>query len=140
MKESEKNFLKSLCKYCISKYTISNSGPLISSLIYQLCKYVDIDVPVIQGVLRVHINDNYSRSFAHCFNVYKGIVLDASIYQFALTNRAIGHLFPVYVFGNVPAHIDYIMERILTVDFQTKFSKNFWKMYLEMLKTIILNL
>lgn len=131
MKKSEKIFFKNLCQYCIGKYTILNSGPLISSLIYQLCKYVDMDVPAIQGILRVHINENYSRSFAHCFNIYNGIIIDASIYQYALTNKVISHLFPIYIFSIVPEHIDYIMQRRLNANSQIKFSREFLKNALE---------
>lgn len=131
MKNSKKIFLKNICEYCMGKYMLLNSGPLISSLICQLCKYVDMDVPAIHGIIRIHISENYSRSFAHCFNIYDGIIIDASIYEYALTNKAISHLFPTYVLSNVPEHMDYIMHGELTVDSQIKFSDKFLKNILE---------
>ncbi|MCE7700212.1 MAG: hypothetical protein K8E24_015740 [Methanobacterium paludis] len=131
MKNFEKTFLKSICEYCIGKYMILNSGPLIASLIYQLCKYADMDVPAIRGIVCVHINENYSRNFAHCFNIYNGTIIDASIYEYALTNKVISHLFPTYVLSNVPEHMDYIMHGELTLDSQIKFKDKFLKNALE---------
>ncbi|MCI1943774.1 hypothetical protein [Clostridium luticellarii] len=131
MRKNEKILFENICKYCIGKYTLLSSGPLIPSLICQLCKYADMDVPVIRGILRVQINENYIRSFAHCFNIYNGSIIDASIYEYALTNKAIGHLFPIYILDNIPPHIDYIMQEELVVDSQVKFSEQFLKNSLE---------
>lgn len=123
MNNTEKMFLKNICKYCIDKYTILNNGPLIASLINQLCNHVNMDVPAIQGIVRLHINDNYSRSFCHCFNVYNGCIIDASIYQYALIYRSIENLFPTYIVQNTPEYMDYIIDNKMSTKHKVKFSE-----------------
>ena len=135
MKVSEKNFLENVCKYCINKYTISNNGPLISSFIYQICKYEDMDVPSMQGILRIYLNQNYSRNFAHCFNVYQGAIVDASLYQYALVNKPIENFFPVYIVNIPPPHIDYIIYNEIKKDSQIKFSNKFLENALKSIKS-----
>ncbi|ADK14202.1 conserved hypothetical protein [Clostridium ljungdahlii DSM 13528] len=134
MNISEKTFLKNVCKYCINKYTISNNGPLIASLIYQICKHEDMDVPAMQGILRIYINKNYSRSFAHCFNVYRGVIVDASLYQYALVNKPIENLFPVYIVDATPPHIEYTIYNEIKKDSQVKFSDKFLENTLKNIK------
>ncbi|BAH06208.1 hypothetical protein [Clostridium kluyveri] len=133
MKISEKTFFKNVCKYCIDKYTISNNGPLMASLINQLCNRIDMDVPAVQGIVRLRINDNYSRSFAHCFNVYNGNIIDASIYQYALIYRSIENLFPTYVVQNTPDYIDYRIDNKMSIKHKVKFNK-------ELLENILKNI
>ncbi|APM38640.1 hypothetical protein [Clostridium kluyveri] len=133
MKISEKAFFKNVCKYCIDKYTISNNGPLMASLINQLCNRIDMDVPAVQGILCLRINDNYSRSFAHCFNVYNGNIIDASIYQYALIYRSIESLFPTYVVQNTPDYIDYRIDNKMSIRHNVKFNE-------ELLENILKNI
>lgn len=134
MKAFEKTFLENVCKYCISKYTISNNAPLIASLIYQICKHENMYVPAIQGILRICINENYSKSFAHCFNVYRGVIIDASLYQYALVNKAIENLFPLYIVSTTPSHIDYIIHNEIKKDSQVRFSDKFLENTLKNIK------
>ncbi|MFL0196520.1 hypothetical protein ACJDU8_13275 [Clostridium sp. WILCCON 0269] len=136
MNNSEKNFLNNVCKYCVNKYTVSNSGPLIASLIQQLCKYVNMDLPAVQGIVRLHINENYSRSFAHCFNIYDGGIIDASIYQYSLIYKSIENLFPTYIVCNTPEHIDYIINNKMQPKSIVKFNDEFLKSILEDIKNI----
>ncbi|MCH3963215.1 MAG: hypothetical protein LKE46_02990 [Clostridium sp.] len=125
MDKNTKNFFRKLCKYCLDNYTISNSGPIISSLIYFLCKSLDIDAMAVRGLLTIHIDDNYSKNFAHCFNVYNGIIIDASIYQYALINRRIAHLVPMYIVETIPYHIEYTVYEEISEDYRFKFSHKF---------------
>lgn len=106
MKNTEKELFTNICSYCIKKYQILNNGPTIANLIYQLCRYMDIDVPACQGILYVEIN-GYKRQYAHCFNVYNAQIIDASIYQFALINKSIEHMFPLFIVGVLPEHLEY---------------------------------
>ena len=134
MNNSEKAFLKNVCKYCIDNYTISNNGPLIASLIDQLCLHVNMDVPAVQGILHLRINDNCSRSFAHCFNVYNGSIIDASIYQYALIYRSIENLFAIYVVQNTPDYIDYRIDAKMNRKHRFKFNKKLLQNILEDIK------
>ena len=134
MNISEKTFLENVCKYCINTYTISNNGPLIASLICQICKHEDMDVPAMQGILRIYINENYSKSFAHCFNIYRGVIVDASLYQYALVNKPIENLFPVYIVNTTPPHIEYTIYNEVKKDSQIKFSNKFLENALKSIK------
>ncbi|WP_446899094.1 hypothetical protein ACSVC9_04135 [Clostridium sp. LBM24168] len=125
MDKYRRNFFKKLCKYCIDNYTISNSGPIISSLIYSLCKYLDIDAMAVRGILTIHINEKYSKNFAHCFNTYNGIIIDASIYQYAIMNKKIEHLIPIYIVESIPYHIEYTIQKEIPEDYRFKFSHRF---------------
>lgn len=136
MNNSEKTFLTTVCKYCIDNYTISNNGPLIASLISQLCLHVNMDVPAVQGIVRFRINDNYSRSFAHCFNVYNGSIIDASIYQYALMYRSIENLFPTYVVQNTPDYIEYRIDAKMNKKHRVKFNEKLLKNILKDIKDI----
>ncbi|WP_368487801.1 hypothetical protein [Clostridium sp. BJN0013] len=134
MNNAEKTFFKNVCKYCIDKYIISNNGPLIASLINQLCNHVNMDVPAVQGIVRLHVNDNYSRSFAHCFNVYNGNIIDASIYQYALIYRSIENLFPIYVVQNIPDYIDYRIDNKMSIKHKVKFNEKLLENILKNIK------
>lgn len=125
MNKSDKDILKKICEYCITNYSISNSSPIISSLIYELCKFHNIDAIPVQGIITICINNIYSRSFAHCFNVYDGIIIDASIYEYALINKRIEHLIPMYIVDHIPYHIEYSIQNPMSEDYRFKFSKEF---------------
>lgn len=127
MDESKKNFLKNICKYCINNFIISNSGPIIPSLIYELCKFLDMDAMAVRGILTIHINNQFSRSFAHCFNICDGIIIDSTIYQYAIMNRQIEHIIPMYIVENFPYYIDYTIQNELPQTCYFKFSEKFLK-------------
>ncbi|KOF55766.1 hypothetical protein AGR56_18310 [Clostridium sp. DMHC 10] len=124
MDSEEKVFFKSLCKLCISNYQILNSANLVSALISQISRVRGIDVPVIEGILYVEIK-NHKRNYAHCFNMYKGQVIDATIYSHALLNKNFEGLFPLYVVGNEPGHIEYSVISEVYLDSQFKFKEDF---------------
>ncbi|WP_416176539.1 hypothetical protein [Clostridium sp.] len=127
MKKQEKIFFENICKYCIKNYTISNSSPIISSLIHEICNFLDIDSIAVRGVITININENLSRSFAHCFNLCNGVIVDSTIYEYALINNNLKHLIPLYVVENIPYNIDYIVQDELPKNQQFKFSKKFLK-------------
>lgn len=95
---------------------------MISSLIYQCCRQLDMDVPAVEGLLSVEFN-GYKRQYVHCFNVYKSNIIDASIYQFSLINKAIADLFPLYIVGNFTEHIEYSIVNEIKYENQIKFKK-----------------
>jgi hypothetical protein len=82
-----------------------------------------MDVPAVEGLLSVEVN-GYKRQYAHCFNVYKSNIIDSSIYQFAVINKAIESLFPLYIVGSMPEHIEYSIMHEIKYDTQIKFKKN----------------
>lgn len=120
----EMDMIKSICNYCINRYQILNSAPIISSFIYQLCRELDIDAPAVQGILSIEVN-GYKRQFAHCFNKYKFNIVDATIYQYAFINKSIDHLFPILVIGNTPDNIEYSIHNEIKWDSQIKFRKDY---------------
>lgn len=136
MNNEESNLFNSICEYCINKYQILNSAPIISNFIYQICRHIDMDVPSIQGILIIEVN-GYKRQFAHCFNVYNGSIIDATIFQFAIINKTINNIFPFYVVGNIPEHIDYIINNEIKLDFQTKFSKDYIEKAIHEIKNMV---
>lgn len=121
---SNMEIIKSICCYCINRYQISNSAPIISSFIYQLCKELDIDVPAVRGILSVEVK-GYKRQFAHCFNIYNCDIIDATIHQYAFINKSIDTLFPIFVAGNVPENIEYLIHNEIKLDSQIKFRKQY---------------
>lgn len=127
--------IRLICKYCINRYQISNSAPIISSFIYQLCRELDIDVPAVQGILSVEVK-GYKRQFAHCFNIYKCDIIDATIYQYAFINKSIDALFPVFVAGGAPENIDYLIHNEIKLDSQIKFKKDYLNKVLNEIKQI----
>ncbi|WP_081504350.1 hypothetical protein [Clostridium sp.] len=96
------------------------------SLIYQCCKELDMDVPAIEGLIFVEIN-GYRRQYAHCFNVCGTNIIDASIYEFALINKIIENLFPLYIVGNIPSHIEYSVMKEIKLQNQIKFKNDIIK-------------
>lgn len=132
---TEMEIIRSICKYCINRYQISNSSPILSSFIYQLCKELDIYVPAVRGILSVEVK-GYKRQFAHCFNIYKCDIIDATIYQYAFINKSIDDLFPVFVAGSVPENIDYLIHNEIKLDSQIKFKKNYLNKVLNEIKQI----
>lgn len=130
MNNIEKEQFNKICSYCIEKYQILNNGPTIASLIYQLCRYTDIDVPACQGILYVEIN-GYKRQYAHCFNVYNGQIIDASIYQFALINKSLEYLFPLYIIGDLPQHLEYKISNEIRYINMIKFKDEYLKSVLK---------
>lgn len=124
MDSREKIFFGNLCKVCISNYQILNSSNLVSALVSQVARLKGIDVPFMNGILYVEISGR-KRSYAHCFNMYKGQVIDASIYGHALFNKNYEELFPLYIVGNEPDHIEYYVLSEVHLDSQFKFQKDF---------------
>ncbi|MBV4415549.1 hypothetical protein [Clostridium tyrobutyricum] len=125
MDTNKKRFLKNICKYCVSNYMVSNSSPIMSSLIYHICKFLDMDSMAVQGIVTLHINEFSSKSFAHCFNVCDGIIIDASIYEYALINRRISHIIPMYIVDSIPYNISYTVQNEIPIDYRFKFSNKF---------------
>lgn len=132
---TEMEIIRSICKYCINRYQISNSAPILSSFIYQLCRELDIYVPAVRGILSVEVK-GYKRQFAHCFNIYKCDIIDATIYQYAFINKSIDTLFPVFVAGSVPENIDYLIHNEVKLDSQIKFKKDYLNKVLDEIKQI----
>lgn len=132
---TEMEIIRSICKYCINSYQISNSAPIMSSFIYQLCRELDIYVPAVRGILSVEVK-GYKRQFAHCFNIYNCDIIDATIYQYAFINKSIDILFPVFVAGNVPENIDYLIHNEIKLDSQIKFKKDYLNRVLDEIKQI----
>ena len=130
---SKIEIIESICKYCINRYQISNSAPIISSFIYQLCRELDMDVPAVQGILSVEVN-GYKRQFAHCFNIYKCDIIDATIYQYAFMNKSIHSLFPIFIAGSVPQNIEYLIHNEIKLDYQIKFKKDYLNKVLHEIK------
>lgn len=126
MNEGERNFFEGLCKICLLKYQVLNSTDMISTLISQASRMKGIDVPFIRGILYVEIN-NRKRPYAHCFNMYKGQVIDGSIYSYAMLNKNIENAFPLYVVGNEPYGIEYSVNGEVRLDKQFKFKEGFLK-------------
>ena len=124
MNNNEKNLIKSMCKYCLTNYQIQGSSRLISSLIYQLARELDMNVPAVEGILYVDIK-GCRRTFAHCFNVMNCEIIDCTIYSYALINKSISDLFPTYIVGTPPDHIDYIVDKEIKPDYQFKFKKDY---------------
>jgi len=82
-----------------------------------------MDVPAVEGLLFIEVN-GYKRPYAHCFNVYRSNIIDASVYQFALMNKAIESLFPLYILGSIPEHLEYSIMNEIKKDSQIKFKKH----------------
>lgn len=124
MDSREKIFFGNLCKMCIFNYQILNSSDLVSALVSQVARLKGIDVPFIKGILYVEISGR-KRSYAHCFNMYKGQVIDATIYGHALFNKNYEELFPLYIVGDEPDHIEYSVLSEVYLDSQFKFRDDF---------------
>lgn len=135
MNKSEKIFLRDTCIYCIKNYSILNSSPIISSLIYQICKMSNIDCMPVRGIVKIRINQNITRTFAHCFNVGDGIIIDASIYEYAIMHKQISDSIPFYVVENIPCSIEYIVESELPRNHQFNFPDTFLKNIIKNIKS-----
>ena len=117
------NLFHNLCKYIMGNYQVMNSSRMIASLIYQCCRELGMDVPAVEGLIFVEVN-GYKRQYAHCFNVQRTTIIDASIYEFALINKIIEDLFPLYIAGNIPSHIEYSVMTEIKYENQSKFKKD----------------
>ncbi|AKN32549.1 hypothetical protein Ccar_17460 [Clostridium carboxidivorans P7] len=133
MNLEKSKMMDTICKYCISRYQVLNNAPILSSLIYQLGRKLQIDIPAIRGILYVEVN-GYKRQYAHCFNVYNGQIVDSTIYQYALINKGIEHLFPLYVVGIAPSHIDYSINSEIKYECQFKFKDEYLSKILKDIK------
>lgn len=114
------NTIKNICRYCLVNFETCHSSRLMSSLIYQICKELDIDVPAVEGLMYVNIN-GCRRPFAHCFNIYHGAIIDSTVYSYALMNKSIEGLFPLFIAGTPPDHMDYVVHGEIKYNFQHKF-------------------
>lgn len=85
-----------------------------------------MDVPAVEGLIFVEVN-GYRRQYAHCFNVCGINIIDASIYEFALINKTIENLFPLYIVGNIPPHIEYSVMKEIKFQNQIKFKNHIIK-------------
>lgn len=135
MRLNEKKMLENVCKYCISKYQILNNAPILSSFIYQLGKKLQIDIPAVRGIIHVEVN-GYKLQFAHCFNVCNGQIVDTSIYQYALINQRIENLFPLYIVGMTPDHIDYSISSEIKYKSQFRFKDEYLSKTLKEIKDL----
>jgi len=123
MNTNDRKLINNICRYCLTNYQIQGSSRLISGLIYQLCKELDMDVPAVEGILYVDIN-GCRRPFAHCFNVINYEIIDCTIYSYALINKSISNLFPTYIIGTPPDYMDYIIGKEIKLDAQFRFKKD----------------
>jgi hypothetical protein len=135
MNLKEKELIANICTYCINKYQILNNAPILSSFVYQLGRKLQIDIPVVRGILHVEVN-GYKRHFAHCFNVYNGQIVDTCIYQYALINQCIEHLFPLYIIGMTPSHIDYSVSSEIKYESQFRFKDEYLSKTLKEIKSL----
>lgn len=119
---SDEELLRKICLYCINKYEIMNSSRMISSLIYQCGRILEMDLTAVEGILYVEIN-GYKRQYAHCFNVYRSSIVDASIYQFAMMYKNVEDSFPLYISVNLPENIEYKVMHEIKYETQLKFER-----------------
>ncbi|WP_155241962.1 hypothetical protein [Clostridium pasteurianum] len=116
------NLFHNLCKYIMKNYQVMNSSKMTANLIYECCRELEMDVPAVEGLIFVEVN-GYKRQYAHCFNVQGTTIIDASVYEFALINKRIENLFPMYIVGNIPAHIEYSIMKEIKYEDQIRFNK-----------------
>jgi hypothetical protein len=124
MNIDERRTVENLIKYCLLNFQIKGCSRMISSFIYQALKELGIDAPAVEGIVYVEINGR-TRPFVHCFNVISCDIIDGSVYGFALLNKAVGDLFPLYVIGNPPDHMDYCITKEIKPASQYQFRKEF---------------
>jgi hypothetical protein len=65
------------------------------------------------------------RPFVHCFNAISCDIIDGSVYGFPLLNKAVGDLFPLYIPGNPPDHMDYCITKEIKPASSRQFRKEF---------------
>jgi len=121
---NERKIIESLVKYCLLNFQVRGSSRIISSFIYQVLREMDIDAPAVEGIFYIEIKGR-QRPFVHCFNLRSCDIIDASVYGFALLNKAVGDLFPLYVIGTPPDHMDYYITKEIKPDSQYQFKKEF---------------
>ena len=124
MNINERKIIESLVKYCLVNYRTRGSSRIISSFIYQVLREMDIEAPAVEGIFYVELKGR-PRPFVHCFNIISCDIIDASVYGFALLNKAVEDLFPLYIIGTPPDHMDYYITKELKPDSQYKFKKEF---------------
>lgn len=122
MNTSQRQTVESLLKYCLLNFQIRGGSRIISSFIYQVLRELEIDAPAVEGIVYVEIK-GHPRPFAHCFNVSSCDIIDGTVYGFALLNNAVSDLFPLYVLGNPPDHMEYCATKEIKPDTQYKFRK-----------------
>jgi len=110
MNTAERNIIENSVKYCLLNFKIRGNSRIIASFLYQLLKRQGIEAPAAEGLVYVEIK-GLRRPFAHCFNVKSCDIIDGSIYSFALINKTISDLFPLYIVGTPPEHIDYFVSK-----------------------------
>ncbi|MGE5628311.1 MAG: hypothetical protein ACM3X7_09365 [Solirubrobacterales bacterium] len=118
------DIIKNICKYCLVNFEISNSSRLMASLVHQLSRELDIDVPAVEGLMYLDIHGS-RRPFAHCFNLFNSNIVDSTIYSYALMNKSLEDLFPLFITGTPPEHLDYVVQREIKYEKQHKFKKEF---------------
>jgi hypothetical protein len=124
MNIDERKTIESLVKYCLLNFQIRGGSRIISSFIYQVLRELDIDAPAVEGIFYVEM-EGRPRPFVHCFNVRGCDIIDASVYGFALLNRAVEDLFPLYIIGTPPDHMDYYITKELKPGSQYHFKKEY---------------
>lgn len=124
MNSDERKIIESLVKYCLVNFKIRGSSRIISSFIYQVLREMDIYAPAVEGIFYADIKGR-PRPFVHCFNIRSCDIIDASVYGFALLNKAVEDLFPLYIIGIPPDHMDYYITKELKPDSQQQFKKEF---------------
>lgn len=124
MNTDERRTVENLIKYCLLNFQIKGCSRMISSFIYQVLKELDIDAPAVEGIIYVEINGR-QRPFAHCFNARSCDIIDGSVYGFALLNKAVGDLFPLYILGDPPDHMEYCITKEIKPASQCQFRKEF---------------
>jgi hypothetical protein len=124
MNIDERKTIESLVKYCLVNFKIRGGSRIISAFIYQVLRELDIDAPAVEGIFYVKMKGR-PRPFVHCFNVSGCDIIDASVYGFALLNRAVEDLFPLYIIGTAPDHMDYYITKELKPGSQYQFKKQY---------------
>lgn len=124
MNTDERRTVENLIKYCLLNFQIKGCSRIISSFIYQVLKELDIDAPAVEGIIYVEINGR-PRPFVHCFNARSCDIIDGSVYGFALLNKAVGDLFPLYILGDPPDHMEYCITKEIKPASQCQFRKEF---------------
>jgi len=124
MDTSQRQTVENLLKYCLLNFQIRGGSRIISSFIYQVLRELDIDAPAVEGIIYVEIK-GHPRPFAHCFNVSSCDIIDGTVYGFALLNKAVADLFPLYIIGNPPDHMEYCVTKELKPASQFQFRKEY---------------
>jgi len=121
---NERKIIECVVRYCLANFQIRGGSRIIASFIYQLLRELDIDAPAVEGIIYVEMKGR-QRPLVHCFNVRGCDFIDASVYSFALINKAVGDLFPLYIVGTPPDHISYYITKELKPDSQYQFKKEY---------------